>query len=251
MPKGPPLPQARSSEPSARRKRDAGPCKVGAQQSRPPPGLQSPAWGRWLGGDRGRRDQVGTRTNPVPPRVCGELARQPGAIGDSEGTTDARAENSPAAEPGSAVSASSRCAPARRLVRLPARLLLLLLLLLFLLLFPGARSRRAPGSKSSRSAAPRGWKAPVAPTHLWVGAARIPPPSPPICAAQLPSRPLSPSPHLSQVPSLPSALTNPSLGQRPWASSCSAGRPARAPGSPRQPGRGSPPGRPRRSRGAK
>ena len=197
------------------------------------PGLGPPAGRR----KQGRPNQVGTRGKPRASRARPGLAPGRGALGHREGTRDGWAENSPAAEPGSAEAASSRCAPARPparpRVRLPALLLLLLFLLLLLhLLLPGARGRRARGSESSRSAAPRGWRAPVAPTHLPMGAARVPPPSPPLCASLIPPRPLSPSPHPSRVPSPPSAPANPSSGRRlrasPRAPLAHPGRPAAA-----------------------
>lgn len=200
--------------------------------------------------ERGGRDN-GRERSPRPGADCWEEieaagtklgraqslrlpASTGGSLAASEGMRDAWAENSPAAEPGSAEAASCAAHP-------PARRLLLL--------SPGVRSHRAPGSRSSRSAAPRGWKAPVAPTHLWVGDARIPPPSPPLCASLIPSRPLSPSPTPPRSPPLPPPQRTQVRDGGPGHPRRSAGRPPRAPGSPRPPGSRLPPGCPEEPRG--
>lgn len=182
-----------------------------------------PAWGCRLGRrSRPLGPSWDASKPPMPAREhCGL-----GAQGDTEGTRDAWAENSPAAESGSAEAASLRCAPASPPVREPARLL------------PPPPSpfsssfsssfSRAPGPKPSRSDAPRGCKAPVVPAHLWVGAARIPPPSPPPFRS-LPA-PSSRAPTPPQVPSPPSAPCEPKFGTEAVGfPGAVPGRPARAP----------------------
>nr|XP_035114482.1 uncharacterized protein LOC118144509 [Callithrix jacchus] len=130
-----------------------GPCKVGAGRVRRPSGPEPRPWGRPLGGKRGRSNQVGTRSKARAFREHQGLRRERGALGTETGRgTPKSGTHLP----------PSRAAPRLPLhaAHPPARLLL------FLLLLPGARGCHAPGSESSESAAPRGWKGPVAPTGL-------------------------------------------------------------------------------------
>nr|CAI9695177.1 unnamed protein product [Rangifer tarandus platyrhynchus] len=85
---------------------------------------------RWDPSPRAWGCRLGKRSRPAGPSWDASKPPKParehwglGAQGDTEGTRDAWAENSPAAESGSAEAASLRCAPASPPVREPARLL--------------------------------------------------------------------------------------------------------------------------------
>lgn len=231
MPKGPPLPQARSSEPSVQRNGDAGPRKVGARAQRArrslgpePPGLGLPAGeeieasGTKLG--RKQAPQACPRAlGAGSPRGhrgdAGRLGRELTCcrVGQCRGCLFALRTRRPAGP--------RACPP-------PSSSSVSLLLLFLLLLLPGSCSHRAPGSKPSRSDAPRGCKAPVVPAHLWVGAARIPPPSPPPLRSLPTPSPRAPTP--PQVPSPPSAPCEPKFGTEAVGfPGAVLGRPARSP----------------------
>lgn len=246
MPKGPPLPQARSSSRACSGTGTLVPAKLERERSgRDDRWDPSPlAWGC----------RLGKRSRPAGPSWDASKPPKParehwglGAQGDTEGTRDAWAENSPAAESGSAEAASLRCAPASPPVREPARLL------------PPPPSPFSSSFSSSFSRAPAATALPVpnppGPTPraavrrqsypLTSGRSRAHPSAFP-SASPIPSHPLSPSPHPSPSP-LPSLRP---LRTQVRDRGCGlprrgAGAPrARAPGSPRPPGRRSPPGCP-------
>lgn len=227
-------PAARSP---ARGWRDAAPRKVGAVRARRPPGRSPPAWGRSPGGEPGRPNQVGTRGQASASRAHSGLARAPGAPGPGRGRGTAR--------PGTHLPPCRRrrgCLSALRTRR------------------PGRGSARLPASSSPACSSPAPAAAalptpnlpPEGPppraaggrqSHpLTSGGSRArPSPFPSLCAAPIPPRPLSPSPHPFRVPPFPPPRRT-KFGLE------AAGFPARAPGSPRPPRRLA---APRRGRGAK